>query len=134
MENRIQIVAIIATGALLLGVLELVRQRKLHERYALAWMFAAVVLLVLAAWHNGLYKLSHLVGIATPSNALFFVAFGAILLLLLHFSITVSRLQDQSKVLAQRLALLEERVEQANEVAEPAADEAEERRTAVPFG
>jgi hypothetical protein len=37
------------------------------------------------------------------------IAFGAILVLLLHFSIAVSRLADQSKVLAQRIALLEER-------------------------
>ena len=42
-------------------------------------------------------------------SALFLIAFGFILLLLLHFSIAVSRLSDQTKVLAQRLALLEER-------------------------
>ena len=45
-----------------------------------------------------------------PPNALFFVAFGFVLLLLLHFSVAVSRLTDQSKILAQRVALLEERV------------------------
>ena len=38
------------------------------------------------------------------------IAFGFVLVLLLHFSLAVSRLADQSKVLAQRLALLEERV------------------------
>jgi hypothetical protein len=41
---------------------------------------------------------------------LFVIAFGFILLLLLHFSVAVSRLADQSKVLAQRLALTEERL------------------------
>jgi hypothetical protein len=110
MDNRIQIVAIIAAGVLLLGVLELVRQRKLLERYALGWMFAAVVLLGLAIWRGGLTWFANLVGIAYPPNALFFVAFGAILVLLLHFSVAVSKLQDQSKILAQRLALLEERM------------------------
>ncbi|MEA2272038.1 MAG: hypothetical protein QOI98_746, partial [Solirubrobacteraceae bacterium] len=54
--------------------------------------------------------LALLVGIAYPPNALFFVAFAFVLLLLLHFSVAVSRLTDQTKVLAQRLALLEERV------------------------
>src|SRR3954464_2512339 len=109
MDSRIQIVAILAALALLLGVLELVRQRKLLERYALGWMFAATVLLILAVWSGALTKISEVVGIATPSNALFFVAVGAIILLLLHFSVAVSRLQDQTKILAQRLALLEER-------------------------
>ncbi len=45
-----------------------------------------------------------------PPNALFLVAFGFVMVLLLHFSLAVSRLSDQSKVLAQRLALLEERL------------------------
>src|SRR5688500_12924133 len=59
---------------------------------------------------GALEVLAELVGIASPPNALFFVAFGFVLVLLLHFSVAVSRLTDQSKVLAQRLALLEERV------------------------
>jgi hypothetical protein len=109
MDKRIQIVAIIAAAGLLLGVLELVRQRKLLERYALGWLAAAVMLLALGVWRGALQKLAELVGISYPPNALFFFAFGAILLLLLHFSVAVSRLQDQTKILAQRLALLEER-------------------------
>jgi hypothetical protein len=34
--------------------------------------------------------------------------------LLLHFSLAVSRLSDQSKVLAQRLALVEQRLEETD--------------------
>ena len=110
MDIRIQIVAIVGAGALLLTILELVRRRRLLERYALLWLFSGVVLLALAAWRGALEQLAQLVGIAYPPNALFFVAFAFVLLLLLHFSVAVSRLTDQSKVLAQRLALLEERV------------------------
>src|SRR3954454_21942974 len=125
MDARIQVVAIIAAAGLLLGVLELVRQRKLLERYALVWLVAAVVLLGLAIWRGALQKLADLVGIAYAPNALFFVAFGAILLLLLHFSVAVSRLQDQTKLLAQRHALLEQRVQAVESEAregEPAAE------------
>jgi hypothetical protein len=110
METRIQIVAIIAAAVLLVGVLEMVRRRRLQERYALLWMGSASVLLVLAIWRGALAEVAELMGIAYPPNALFFVAFGFILLLLLHFSAAVSRLADQSKILAQRIALLEERV------------------------
>src|SRR3954452_8770623 len=125
MDARIQVVAIIAAAGLLLGVLELVRQRRLLERYALVWMVAAIVLLGLAVWRNALNRLAEVGGIASPPNALFFVAFGAILLLLLHFSVAVSRLQDQTKLLAQRQALLEQRVGQI----EGADAEAEPRST-----
>lgn len=120
MDTRIQIVAIVAAAALLVGVLEMVRRRRLQERYALLWMGSALVLLVLAIWRGALAEVAQLMGIAYPPNALFFVAFGFILLLLLHFSAAVSRLADQSKILAQRLALLEQRVGET-EAAEPHA-------------
>jgi len=112
-DHRIQLVAIIGAAGLLLFVLELVRRRRLLERYALLWLLSALVLLGLAAWRDGLERLANAVGIAYPPNALFFVAFAFVLLLLLHFSAAVSRLADQSKVLAQRVALLEERLNEA---------------------
>jgi hypothetical protein len=110
MEFRIQLVAIAAATFLLFVVLELVRRRRLLERYALLWLLSGVVLLGLAVWRGLLERISATIGVVYPPNALFFVAFGFILVLLLHFSVAVSRLSDQSKVLAQRLALLEERV------------------------
>ncbi len=109
METRIQVVSIVASSLLLLGILELVRQRRLLERYAILWLFSALVLMGLAVWKGLLETLATTVGIIYPPNALFLVAFGFVMVLLLHFSIAVSRLADQSKVLAQRVALLEER-------------------------
>jgi hypothetical protein len=126
METRIQIVAIIASAALLVIVLELVRRKRFLERYALLWLFSAAVLLGLAIWRDFLSTLSDAVGIAYPPNALFLIAFGFVLVLLLHFSVAVSRLSDQTKVLAQRLALLEERqrnTESGEEVDEEELDE-----------
>lgn len=109
MDNRIQLVALAGAALLFIFVLELVRRRRLLERYALLWLFSSLVLVGLAAWRGGLEALAELLGIAIPTNALFFVAFGFVLVLLLHFSSAVSRQSDQIKVLAQRLALLEER-------------------------
>jgi hypothetical protein len=115
MDVRIQIVAIIAAGGLILVLLELVRRRSLLERYALLWLFSAFVLLALAVWRDLLEKVADALGVAYPPNALFFIAFAFVLVLLLHFSLAVSRLSDQTKVLAQRLALLEERVERTDD-------------------
>jgi hypothetical protein len=129
MDVRIQIVAIIAAGVLLVVLLELVRRRRLLERYALLWLFSALVLLGLSVWRGLLEEIADAIGVAYPPNALFLIAFGFVLILLLHFSLAVSRLSDQTKVLAQRLALLEERsqasprpaVEEPLEELEPAA-------------
>lgn len=108
--DRIQIVSIVVTAGLLVAVLELVRRRRLLERYALLWLFSALVLLGLGVWRGLLETVSSIVGVAYPPSALFLVAIGFVLVLLLHFSLAVSRLTDQAKVLAQRVALLDERL------------------------
>jgi hypothetical protein len=112
MEDRLsstaQAVAIIASSGLLLVILELVRRRRLVERYALLWLLAAAVLLVFSVWQDLLFEFSDLIGIGSPANALFIVAFGFVLLLLLHFSSISSRLSEENKVLAQELARLDQ--------------------------
>ncbi len=113
LNGRLQAVAIIGAGLLLLIVLEMVRQRRLMERYSLLWLFCAGVLLVLAIFSGLLEWFATTIGIATPSNALFLVAFGFVILVLLHFSVTISRLSDETKVLAQKLALTEQRLREA---------------------
>jgi hypothetical protein len=113
MDLRLQLFS--AGGALLLLVVvfELVRRKQLLERYALLWLFSALVLLVLAIWSGLLAKVASAIGVTYPPSALFAVAFAFVLLLLLHFSLAVSRLTDQTKVLAQRLALMEERLRES---------------------
>lgn len=129
MEARIQAVTIVAAALLLLAILELVRRRRLMERYALVWLGSGLILLALAIWRGALKTLADAIGIFYPPNALFLVAFGFVLVLLLHFSLAVSRLSDQTKLLAQRFALLEQRVEVREgqeSAAAPAFDETDE--------
>jgi hypothetical protein len=126
MDSRLQIVAIVGALGLLLFVLELVRRRALMERYALLWLLSSVVILALAVWEDALITIARGMGIVSPPNALFFVAVAFILLLLLHFSAAMSRLSDQSKVLAQRHAILEQRL-RALESSRPADADEESR-------
>jgi hypothetical protein len=130
METRVQIVAIVGALALLMVVLEMVRRRRLLERYALLWLFAALVILALAIWRGALEQVAKAVGIYSPPNALFFIALGFVLLLLLHFSAAVSRLSDQSKVLAQRQAIIEQQLRRLKDQQKqpPAPTEAIEER------
>jgi hypothetical protein len=128
---RIQLVAILGAVVMLFVVLEMVRRRRLMERYALLWLASAIVLLALASWRSGLAKISHALGVAYPPNALFFIAFGFVLILLLHFSAAVSRLNHQNKSLAQRFALLDERLRRhEGQRAEEHLDVAEEQDVA----
>lgn len=110
MDPHLRVVALGTSLCLFLVVLELVRQRRLLERYALLWLACAVGLVALSAWDGLLQFLADAIGAAYPPSALFAAAFFFVIVLLLHFSVAVSRLADQSKMLAQRLALSEERL------------------------
>ncbi len=131
MELRLQIVSIGATLALFLLVFELVRRRRLMERYALLWLFSTVVLLGLAVWKHLLEEVASAIGIFYAPSALFVVAFGFILAILLHFSLVISRLADQTKVLAQRVGLLQQRLDLVEGRADSRLEDEDERLTRV---
>jgi hypothetical protein len=110
---RISIVASIASILLLIVVFELIRSRRLRERYALLWLLTGLVLLVLSLWRGALDTIAGWFGVTTyPPAVLFAVATLFVLLVLLHYSTVISKLSDQNVILAQRLALLETRLEQ----------------------
>jgi hypothetical protein len=110
--QRVEIVAILGSLGLLGLVVELVRRRKLGEGYSLLWLLTSIVLVVLSLWRGLLDILADLVGIFYPPTALFVVGFGFVLLILLQFSVVVSRLSAENKGLAQRLAILDWRLRQ----------------------
>jgi hypothetical protein len=132
METRIQIVSILVSAGLFSVVFELVRRRRLMERYALLWLFSTTVLLALAVWKGLLETLASAVGIFYAPSALFAVAFACILVMLLHFSLVISRLVEQNKILAQRVGLLSERVEQLERGWDIAAGEPGEAGSRAP--
>jgi hypothetical protein len=124
--TKAQIVAVIVAAIFLGVVLELVRRRRLVERYALLWMLAAVAMLVLAVWRDGLKTLADAVGVHSPPNALFLVALGVVFILLLHFSIATSRLSEETKILAQEVARLDAEAKAGREASTNGGPTAEE--------
>jgi hypothetical protein len=115
----VTIAAAIASFALLVVVFELIRSRRLRERYALLWLLTGGVLLALSLWRGGLNTMAGWFGVETYPPAIL-GAVGALffLLVLLHYSTVISRLADQNVILAQRLALLEQRLREESVSAE----------------
>ncbi|MDQ5819827.1 MAG: DUF2304 domain-containing protein [Actinomycetota bacterium] len=108
---KISIAAAVASLLLLIVVFELIRSRRLRERYALLWLLTGLVLLALSLWRSGLNTIAGWFGVTGyPPAVLFAVGSLFIILVLLHYSTVISRLSDQNTILAQRLALLEERL------------------------
>ncbi|PWT93986.1 MAG: hypothetical protein C5B54_00895 [Acidobacteria bacterium] len=96
------------TGALIwmLIVLRMVYRRRLKEQFLLLWLIITVVLLAMASSRGLLVSLATLVGIHYPPSVLILFAIGSLLLILLHFSVVMSRLMDENKSLAQEIAMM----------------------------
>ena len=112
----VSIAGAIASFTLVLVVLELIRSHRLRERYALLWLATGITLTALSAWRAGLNTIAGWIGVrGYPPAVLFAVGLLFVILVLLHYSTVISRLSDQNVVLAQRLALLETKLEERGE-------------------
>jgi hypothetical protein len=110
-------------SVLLIGaILALIRTRRLQERYALLWLGAAVGVVVFGLWDTGLGFVARLFGIAYPPSALFLIVSLFLVAVIMHAVITISRLSTHVQTLAQRLALLDERLRTLEREGEGAGD------------
>src|SRR5918999_4316821 len=108
----VSLIATVASILLILVVFELIRSRRLRERYALLWLATGIVLLALSVWRDGLNTIAGWFGVTGyPPAVLFAVGTLFIILVLLHYSTVISKLADQNAILAQRVALLEAELE-----------------------
>ena len=100
----------LAALLLIIVVLELVRSRRLHERYAVLWLVTGLVVLVLSIWRGSLNWLAALIGIGYAPALLFAVVAVFAVAVLLHISVVISSLSDSKKTLTQEVGLLAERL------------------------
>ncbi|MFH1681438.1 MAG: DUF2304 domain-containing protein [Candidatus Eisenbacteria bacterium] len=114
MFTQVQTVSVLGSLLLLLIILEFVRKGRLAEEFSLLWILTAAVLFVLSLWRGVLDLLAGAIGIYYPPSALFLVGFGFVLLLILHFSVVVSRLSRENRELAQQIALLRRELEETS--------------------
>ncbi len=110
MSLRIQLMAILASCLILIVVIDLIRREKLRARYSLFWLLAGVIFLIFSLWGNLLELLGGAIGIYSPTNALFFIGFTGIVVILLYFSVIISGLSLENKKLTEKLSILSWRV------------------------
>ena len=124
MVDRTMVVGVVGSVAVLVFVLELVRQRRLREEYSLLWLATGIVVLVLSLSRPLLDVLASAVGIFYPPSALFLVALLFVLAILMHFSMVITRLTQENKEVAQQIALLRHEL-QRRDSAHAQADESQ---------
>lgn len=112
---KIQYIAIIGSILLLLFILYLIRQKRLKVEYALLWLFFAVVFIIFSFWRKGLDWLSDLLGIVYPPAALFLLLLMAAFVIMIEFSVILSRHSDWIRKAGQDIALMKKEIEKLKE-------------------
>ncbi len=99
-------------GTVTLGVLfELLRRRRLREKYALFWVVVAMLTILVAAFPVVLHAAADLLGVEVPTNLLFFVASMVLMVVSIQHSHELGRLEERTRTLAEEVALLHMRME-----------------------
>ena len=85
---------------------EMMRRHHLREKYAAFWVAVAMGTLLIAAFPSVLRAAADLVGVAVPSNLLFFVASMVLMSISIQHSHELGRLEERTRTLAEELAIL----------------------------
>lgn len=104
--DKIQIISIVASLSIFFVVVNLVRRRRLKTEYSLIWIMVSVTFIVFSFWRDGIDWLAKLFGIAYAPSVLFIILLVGIILLLIEFSIIISKQSERIKVLVQEIGLL----------------------------
>lgn len=102
-------------------VFEMLRRKKLREKYAALWLIVGVATLILAAFPYLLNIVAGVVGIQVPSNLLFAMSILMLLGVCLHLSWEISVVEDETRSLAEEVAILRAQFESLAGTARPNA-------------
>ncbi|MET8357550.1 DUF2304 domain-containing protein [Micromonospora sp. NPDC005171] len=95
------------TGLLLLGtIVELLRRRQLREKYGMLWLAVLVIVIPLSLFPRLLDNVAELLGVASGVSLVLFLGIVFLLLVCVHLSWEVSALEEETRTLAEDLALL----------------------------
>jgi hypothetical protein len=112
MTTEAHVFVIVLAAAVIAFIVHLVRSRQLRAKYSVLWFSIGVALAVLAIFPDLLVEVSDLVGIGYPPATFMLLALSFLLILALHFSFELSRLEDRTRALAEEHALLRQQVEE----------------------
>lgn len=105
-------------------VLELLRRKKLREKYAVLWLLVGGGSLILAGWPQLLAMVAGWLGVQVPSNLLFAMSIVLLIGVSLHLSWELSVVEDETRILAEEVAILHTSLKQLRD--EVGATEARE--------
>jgi hypothetical protein len=113
-ESRIALLGVVGCALLLLVIIALVRSNRLELKYSLLWIVTGAALLFVGLQPGLLERIAKLLGIQVPSNALFALGIVFLIWIIVYLTVAISHLMRRTRILAQQLALLRHRLDQAD--------------------
>ena len=114
MQEHGQAIVFLITLAIFALVMTLVLKRKITERFAILWVAISFLLLFASSFgFRYLFEIARIFGIPYPPSALFLIAIFGLTLLVIELFVWISKLNERSRVLAQQVALLWDRLDRA---------------------
>jgi hypothetical protein len=110
--TRTEWVCLVGGVALLVLIVELIRKRRLKEEYALLWIAASFSILFLSMERTLLHRVAEIIGVYYPPMVLPLIAGFFGMLLAIHYSLVISRLSGENRLLAQDVALMKLELEE----------------------
>jgi hypothetical protein len=114
MDRLVNVITILS-GALIVVVLASLRRSHIRVEHSVSWLAAGVTLLMVSLSPPLLDWMARLVGISDPPLAMLFISFSVFLLVFYRFSAVISELKDANIALAQRVAILQYKVDSLDE-------------------
>ena len=121
------IFGILASLITLVVVIEMLRRRRLRERHAIWWLIAGLLALIVGVFPTTLVWAAKLVGVQVPTNLVFFVSIAILFLVCIQHSAELTQLEEQTRTLAERVALQEMRIKRAESQLPPRSQSGSDR-------
>ena len=119
--SRVQILAVIISLLVILLVVHLIRRKQLRVEYSIVWLFGSSLLIFFSVWRDFLDIVADFLGIFYAPALLLLIAILVGTLGFLHFSVKMSMQAEYNKKMTQRVALLQQRVEELSNTKSPGA-------------
>lgn len=107
MNLKLKILILLTALSSIIFVVNLLKKEKINMKYSLLWMIISFIVGLLGIFPNMINILSSWLGIYEPINALFFLGFIFVLLMIFSFIVLFSRISERQKNLAQYIAITE---------------------------
>lgn len=118
----ISLAGVVVALVVLAIIIALLLRRQLREKYAVMWLIIGIAFLILALFPGILNALARILGVQVPSNLLFALVLALLIGVTLHLSWELSTAEEETRRVAEDVAILRAEVEQLRRRAVSGAD------------